>query len=220
MNTYTVAIPFLSSNCERYFKAVRAVGMEPVRVSSLTATAECDGLLLPGGADVDPALYNEELNGSLGVNDKLDALQFGMLEKYCAARKPVLGICRGHQVINVFFGGSLWQHISSADAHAMIGSEEQFHTVYFTEGSFLERMYSAHPVVNSSHHQGVKLLGEELEIIARADDGTVEGIIHRTLPVTGVQWHPERMLGDSGEKTDGMKIFERFRDLCMGRGER
>ena len=81
------------------------------------------------------------------------------------------------------------------------------------EGSILSSLYGSEKIVNSTHHQGVKIPGEGLSVIAEADDGTIEAIAHDTLPVIGVQWHPERMLGASGGKADGKIVFEMFRGM-------
>lgn len=208
-----VAVPFIKNNYDAYLDALRAAGLEPVQTDSLSCAADCDALLLPGGADIDPSRYGEELNGSLGIDRELDALQFSALEKYCGAGKPVLGICRGHQIINVFFGGSLFQHLDTADAHSRKGGEEQLHGAYLTEGSFLAKLYPSRVTVNSSHHQGVKRAGSGLSIAAKAEDGTVEALLHEKLPVVSVQWHPERMLNAPDGKADGKLIFEYLRGL-------
>ena len=206
-----IALPFTEDGrkYEKYEEALSRCGMEPVEILSEDDIPLLDGLLLPGGADVNPARYGEENTASLGIDDGLDALQFTVLDKYVNAGKPVFGICRGHQLINVFFGGTLHQNIDAADSHRKINGVEQFHGAVFSEGSLLERLYSCRTVVNSSHHQGVKIPGEGLEITALADDGTVEGIAHRKLKVIGVQWHPERMLDRGGDK-----LFHAFRSAA------
>lgn len=211
MKPITVALPFTDGTYENYLSAVRAAGMEPVCIHSAEEDPGCDALLLPGGADINPSRYGEPLNGSEGIDDALDELQFAMLEKYVKSRKPVLGICRGHQLLNVFFGGTLYQHLDTADTHRIINGSEQFHRVDYTGDSPLSLLYGPGLNYNSSHHQGIKTPGKGLEVIAKAPDGTVEAVMHTDLPVIGVQWHPERMIGDALPNADGLKIFELLR---------
>lgn len=210
---FRAAVPFIKDEYNAYLDALRSAGIEPVPVDSASSDPDCDGLLLPGGADINPSRYSEENTRSLGIDDVLDALQFAMLKKHVEACRPVLGICRGHQLINVFFGGSLYQHLPAADAHCRKDGLEQFHPAFMKEGSVLYSLYGPEITVNSTHHQGVNILGEGLSVIAEADDGTVEAIVHDTLPVIGVQWHPERMLSASGGKADGKMVFEMFRGM-------
>ena len=116
--------------------------------------------------------------------------QLAILDKFVKAKKPVLGICRGEQLINVYFGGSLIQHVAG---HAGI-----YHDVKNVSGSIMYRLYGKTTKVYSSHHQAVRRLGKGLKITQKANDGTVEAIEHKTLPIFAVQWHPE-LMGKSGQ---------------------
>lgn len=118
----------------------------------------------------------------------------------------VLGICRGHQVINVFFGGTLVQDLPG---HGAAGDIDRLHFVR-TAASPLRELYGERHVVNSAHHQAVDRLGSGLRALQWAPDGTVEALCHRTLPVWGVQWHPER----TGGYLDGVRLFRWFLSLC------
>ncbi|MBX7144084.1 MAG: gamma-glutamyl-gamma-aminobutyrate hydrolase family protein [Oligoflexia bacterium] len=160
------------------------------------------GVLLPGGEDVDPARYNQQPSPHLGAVDKeRDACEFYVLE---AARKrglPILGICRGCQVLNVAFGGSLYQDINAERPHLPghgLGDDfEHAHDIRITSSTRLHAalgLESAH--VNSFHHQAVKELGKGLVANAHDDTGLIEGI-EGTGPeyVVGVQCHPELLVG-------------------------
>ena len=127
-----------------------------------------------------------------------------------------MGICRGHQLINVFFGGSLWQDIPEADLHMRKNDRDAAHSVVAVEDSILCRCYGGEFSVNSSHHQAIRVLGHGLRATAHWEEKYVEAIEHTSLPIFAVQWHPERMcFGQAREDTvDGVKLFEYFLSLC------
>lgn len=200
---------------ENYIKAIENAGGEAIVAQEYAEGY--DGLVLCGGADVDPSYYGEPIAGSKNINKELDELQFTLLKAFVEAGKPVLGICRGCQLINIFFGGSLHQDIENAIEHAsgVIGCD-LVHNVTAQKRSVIYDLYGETFSVNSSHHQAVKKLGENLKITMRSEDGkVVEGIEHKTLPIIAIQWHPERMCGAfSREDTvDGSKIFQYFISL-------
>lgn len=179
---------------------MKNLGAGVYAVNEKSNISKYDGLILPGGGDINPSRYNEKKKGSKNISNKLDNLQFTVLGKFVEAKKPVLGICRGSQVINVYFGGSMNQDIKQH-----MGTN---HPTTITKGSMVYRVYGTKLQVNSFHHQSVKRLGKGLRIVQRAGDGTVEGIEHTTLPVYGLQWHPEAM-GASGRK-----ILKKFLKVC------
>ena len=179
-----------------------------------------DGLLLPGGCDVNPARYGKEPIPQEITDDDQDALQFDVLARFLEARKPVLGICRGHQLLNVAFGGTLIQHLPGAEKHMSLPSgEDNVHPVYAERDSFLYRIYGSDFRVNSSHHQGIELPGKGLHAVLYSEDGVIEAIEHDSLPVWGVQWHPERMcfLHQRDDTEDGSLIFRFFLEQCRTR---
>ena len=169
-------------------------------LSSHDYAASLDGLVLQGGADIDPSIYGEEPTDALGVTDPIrDRFELDLLRAFVEYGKPVLGICRGMQLINVGFGGTLHQdlNVSGAAQNAHYIRErydEHAHDLRFHEGGWLQSCYAGvfSPRVNSIHHQGVKQLGRGLTIEAWSEDGVVECIRHGHQPfVLGVQWHPE-----------------------------
>ena len=199
----------LSTMNPDYIQAVEGAGGIPVPQYLTELDFSCDGLMLNGGNDIDPAYYGEEVDGAMDILADRDEWEFALIKGYIEAGKPVFGICRGFQLINIFFGGSLHQHIEN---HRNV-----VHHVYAVEGSLLHKFHGAEFPVNSVHHQAVKLLGEGLDAIATsADDGFVEAFVHESLPIMGVQWHPERICyAKRNEDTvDGAAIIEHFVDMC------
>lgn len=184
-----------------YVRAVEAAGGLPVLVPPLADAAaltdllaRLDGLLLPGGADVDPAHYAEPVLGSQPPNPGLDRLELDAAHWAVEHDLPTLGICRGQQVINVALGGSLIQHM---DGHAPEGPRDVLHHKFrVAPDSRLATVLGATDLeVNSHHHQAVKRLGDGLVAVAWADDGTIEGIEapdRRWL--VAVQFHPEDLV--------------------------
>lgn len=173
---------------------------------------EFDGLILSGGGDVDPAAYGEDNVACIGVDRERDEAEFRLIEAYCRAGKPILGICRGHQVLNVFFGGSLIQHLHDAEKHVPGSSGDNAHKTKAQPGSFPALLYGTEFTVNSAHHQGIGRLAPELTAVQWSEDGVIEACRHRSLPVISVQWHPERMClrHARSDTVDGGTLFRWF----------
>ena len=187
---------------ENYRRAVEAAG-GAVRFGG--AAEDCGGLLLPGGGDMEPWRYGQANTASWGLEPERDTAELILLEQFTASGRPVLGICRGIQVVNVFFSGTLRQDIPG---HSAVDGTDRIHTVHTAPSPFLP---ICGPVcrVNSAHHQAVDRLGRGLRAVQWAEDGTVEALCHETLPVWGVQWHPERLPGALGEM-----LLRAFLELC------
>ena len=213
-----IAIPEPGEPQPNYRNALYLLGAEPVQVTGAVNPSEFGGLLLPGGADLNPARYGCEHRGSKDIDDALDELQLAVLERFLQAEKPVLGICRGHQLLTVRFGGRLIQHLPTADHHTVTEGEERdrFHTVKAMEGTLLQTIYGSAFTVNSTHHQAAEAAPEGLRVTALSDDGVIEGLCHETLPILSVQWHPERMCGElrQPDKSDGTLLLREFLRLC------
>jgi putative glutamine amidotransferase len=177
-----------------------------------------DGLLLPGGWDVNPSRYGKTPIPEETIDDGLDALQFAALEAFLKAGKPVLGVCRGHQLLNIAFGGTLVQHLPGAKAHMSLpDGDDNVHAVRIEQHSFLYDLYGSGCAVNSSHHQGVEIPGKGLRPVMHSADGVIEAMEHESLPIWSVQFHPERMcfLHRRDDTADGSKIFRFFLDRCQ-----
>ena len=208
----------LGSNLVRnYPEAVEAYGGIPLAAYLPEPQPErCAGLILTGGEDVDPAFYGRENKACFGLDPERDRQEFRLIEAYLRAGKPILGICRGHQVLNVFFGGSLTQHLPTAESHMPTREGDRVHETRAEAGSFSALLYGKTFPVNSAHHQGIDRLAPELEAVQRASDGVIEACRHTRYPVYSVQWHPERMcLARAREDTvDGGILFRWFIGLC------
>jgi putative glutamine amidotransferase len=192
-----------------YRRAVEAAGADPVEVPPGTAELPpVDGLLLPGGWDVDPALYGEQKDEKVGpIDPELDETELRMFRQAREMDLPVLGICRGQQVINVAMGGSLVQHLEDHDVRGH-GRSHLAHTIEVDPGSELGQAAREHKIrVNSFHHQAVKNLAPGLQQTARGDDGTVEGVESDDGLIVAVQCHPEELTTDLPW---ARRLFERF----------
>jgi len=202
-----------------YRRAVIAAGAEPVDlVPGTKALPDLDGLLLPGGWDVDPSFYGEHRDENLGDTDpELDETELSMFRQARERELPVLGICRGQQVINVAMGGSLVQHLEGHEVRAL-GRSHLAHTIEVDPASELGRAAGKHKVrVNSLHHQAIKKLAEGLQQTARGEDGTVEGVESDDGLIVAVQCHPEELTTDLPW---ARKLFERFVARARGRRHR
>lgn len=166
----------------------------------------CDAFLITGGTDLDPKYYNEENKGlSKDVYNRLDELDKLVVEHAVKHKKPLLGICRGHQSINVFLGGSLYQDLGELnDEHKSI---KENHPINVSPNGYINLPEKI--TVNSYHHQAIKVPAKDLDIIARHPDNTIEMVFHKNLPVFAVQWHPEINSDSAVSKV----IFDKFAEL-------
>ncbi len=209
-----------SEHTLNYQNAMQALGAQFCCTLSLEGVEAFDGLLLPGGGDVDPTFLNEENKGSTNIDIDLDMAQFALLSEFVNSGKPVLGICRGHQVINVYFGGGLIQdlgEVGNATHRWEEATGDKVHQTTAVPGSFVATLYGEAPfATNSAHHQGLAKLGSGLVAAQFAADGVNEAIYHECLPIYGVQWHPERMCFEKArtDTVDGSKVLAFFLQEC------
>lgn len=236
MKRLRIAIPEMDQDVKNYVRAVAGAGMEPVVISVESGQMkerfseeyldyrdfrqeDFDGLLLPGGGDIDPSRYGQENQGSVMIKKELDKLQLDVLDCFVKNKKPVFGICRGHQLINVYFGGTLIQHLPTSLRHSRKPEEpDKVHRGIAEEGSWLARIYGREFFHNSSHHQAVDRAGEGLVIDSYCpEDGIVEALHHDTLPVYSVQWHPERMClsHKRTDTVDGLPVLKFFAQAVL-----
>lgn len=200
---------------EAYIELIRQSGATPY-IIPYTKPIECedilegfDALLITGGSDIDPILYGEKDNGlSKNLDPELDRFQQTLISNAQKKGVPILGICRGFELINVIYGGTLYQDILSErpDAINHMRDDEPYsgvHKIKVVEGTFLDSVFTEPSImVNSLHHQGVKTLGFGLKASAFAPDGIIEAFEGEN--VLAVQWHPESM-------ADGMNdLFKAF----------
>ena len=202
---------------EFYIDAVNNCGGIAVPGYCPDVSTDYDGLILCGGNDIDPAYYNEEINGSVNLDVKRDSSEFKLARAFIDAKKPIMGICRGYQLINIAFGGTLCQNIENSKEHCSFSDYDLIHTVTAEKDNFVSDLYGKKFWVNSFHHQAINRLGNNLEVIATTlDNKIIEGIKHQTLPIFGVQWHPERMCFSRkrNDTVDGRFLFEYFIGMC------
>lgn len=188
-----IAIIGRRADTKNYVKYVQTAGLTPLVTLSHKEVASCDGLLLPGGGDITPAFFGEKNHGSANIDTELDIIQLQAFDLALHRQIPVLGICKGLQIINVGLGGTLYQDLPTAHIHRYIGND-QYHDTQILSDSWLHVLYGNSAKVNSAHHQALKKLGSGLRAVQYCPlDNCIEAISHRTLPILGVQWHPERL---------------------------
>lgn len=172
-----------------------------------------DGLLLPGGVDLQPSYYHEENVACGEMDPELDEFEMAVVKEAADADIPILGICRGLQLLNVFFKGSLYQDISCSNCHKRVGEVDRVHLTSVDKDSFLYEIYGKEEIsVNSAHHQAIKDIGQGLIPVQYSKEGIIEAFYHEKKPIYGLQWHPERMCLENSrtDTEDGLKIFEFF----------
>lgn len=207
-----------------YCRAIVRAGGIPVM--TLAGDAEdyaeiADGIVFTGGRqDILPSLYGDENRKALGCDPELDEFERKLFDAFYKKKKPILGICRGHQLVNVVLGGTMIQDIPDEipQRSAHLGEEIgniPVHPVKVTPGSLLHSLFGGEIKTNSHHHQAVKDCGKGLIVSGITDDGVIEAIEHESLPVFGVQWHPERQVGEENpDLTNMMPLFEYFVNQC------
>ena len=196
---------------ELYILAVKKAGGEAVFVPPQSDVSDLviryDAFIIPGGRDLEPSLYGESPVCRIIPEEpvRID-YEFSLLREIMGRKKPVLGICYGMQLINIFFQGSLYQDLS-LQVPGSLGHARGEHTVSLQDNPFMEAGESE---VNSSHHQAVKRVGRGLKPFARASDGVTEAFYGEGLRfLVGVQWHPERM-----QSFLSKRLFEKLVGAC------
>ena len=186
-------------------------GLHPDDVSPLDGAG---GLILPGGGDIDPAMYGQEPHPQThAVNRRRDRFEANLLEAALERDLPVLAICRGMQLLNVVLGGTLEQHLADdprrLEHYRDRPRAEHAHGLKIKEGSLLEEIFDTTSMgVNSHHHQGLDRIASLLEEVAWAEDGVLEAVVMANQTWTvGVQWHPEVMAPVEARQA---KLFEAF----------
>lgn len=191
---------------DNYARALNDAGAQAVISENAELSRECDGLLLPGGGDVSPCFYNSAERFCTGVDLKRDCAEQYLIAVFLRQNKPIMGVCRGMQMLNVYFRGTLEQKIRRADMHYAAGTDV-YHPIFSTQGGFTYKLFGEKFTVNSAHKQAVKIVGAGLKICARAPDGTIEAIQNLNKKIVAVQFHPERM------ENRGNEIYEYFLSL-------
>lgn len=202
---------------DNYSAAIRSAGGDPASGYCPPPDLSCAGLVLCGGGDIESALYGQENQGSYPPDQDRDQAELALFQAFYEAGKPILGICRGLQLINVALGGTLIQDLPPEQAIFHTWPQgDLVHPVFSPEGSALNKLYGPVLSVNSAHHQAVDRLADGLEAAAWSESGVVEALELPGYPLLGVQFHPERMAFGKRrlDTVDGAAIFAWFVDTC------
>jgi len=220
---------FYNQNPSAYAEAVVRAGGLPILIpieypvqQVFRILGQVDGLLLSGGEDVDFRLYNGELHPKADATcEERDQIEIELLKNAIQAKKPVLGICRGIQLINVALGGTLYTHIPAQfeteinhNSPREKGRDYLVHKVELDQNSKLGKIIGIKQLsVNSFHHQAIQTIAPNLRVTARATDGLIEAVELAGDPfgVIGVQWHPECLLAIQLQ----LDIFNAFTAACQ-----
>lgn len=213
----------MSMSTMDYSRAIEKAGGIPVTIPLIddedyisNIVDKCDGFLFAGGPDVSPIRYGQSYEKGLGtINPARDKFEMTLLEKALLKDKPIFGICRGFQLINTFFEGTLYQDINNANITkiehvGLMGPKHGIaHKVSLNKESKFREVFDKDQImVNSFHHQCIEKLGRGLIEGAHADNNIIEAIEHKDYSfVMGVQWHPEMMFEEHSEQTKLFKYF-------------
>ncbi|WP_044642422.1 gamma-glutamyl-gamma-aminobutyrate hydrolase family protein [Risungbinella massiliensis] len=192
---------------------------DSVRLGSLAD--QLDGLILTGGFDINPLYFGEEPAAKLGdVSPERDSFELAFLNEFYPTGKPILAICRGLQVLNVFLGGTLYQDLPNQYPDSIQHSQKAprhhcAHSVLLKPNSILAKSFQQEKIfVNTYHHQSIKKIASSLEQIGNATDGVIEAVesSDKKRYLVGVQWHPEGMF-DTDDNS--RKLFQQFISVCQ-----
>ena len=211
---------------DTYVKTVERLGGIPIVIpyadneSTLTEFSDiCDGFIFTGGADIDPKHYGEDKKATCGgIQQYRDDLELRLFNVIIKTKKPIIAICRGIQLVNVALGGTLYQDIPSEKPSEIFHQQKEpkfamSHGVKILKGTPLYSLIGSERMkANSFHHQAIKDLGKDLEIMATADDGIIEAVYLKSdRYLRAYQWHPERIWA---EDELNRRIFEDFINAC------
>ena len=204
-----------------YAEAVAKSGNLPVVISRFGTDEQIDAilsridvLLLPGGGDIAAARYGEKHHPAMyGVSLLRDSFEWRVLALAKKRRLPVVGICRGCQVLNVFHGGTLWQDLPSQFPAKDVQHRNVHHAISIEPDSLLAKMVGVtSATVNSTHHQAARKLAPGFRVVAKSLEGVVEAIEAVDYPAIGVQFHPERMVAQEKDELF-LKFFQNLKLL-------
>jgi len=221
LNEHILSVPI------DYIQAITQFGGVPIVIPNIQGDAIdsivhlLDGLLLTGGGDIDPTLFNEEPLQNLGtITPERDDFEIAIIQKMMKLNKPILGICRGLQILNIAIGGDMYQDIYSQSQNKLLQHTQlaprnhASHFVQVLKGSMLSDIVQVEKFkVNSFHHQAVRKIPNDFKACAIASDGIIEAFESNNHSfVMGLQWHPENLLSKNDEAS--IAIFKAFILSC------
>ncbi|MDO5713520.1 MAG: gamma-glutamyl-gamma-aminobutyrate hydrolase family protein [Tissierellia bacterium] len=175
----------------------------PRACDGISLLKHCDGVIFPGGTDVNPILFDEQPSEKLGpVDPEVDDFLYDVMKECIRRKMPMLTICKGMQLLNIALGGTLYQDLSCRKEESIshlqfIDRSFPFHEVNLVKDSLMYSIFQKDSIyTNSLHHQAIKKIAPELRITGTTSDGLVEAIEGKEIPVIGVQWHPEDMVAN------------------------
>ncbi len=220
-------ISYIESDLASYWLSFNAI---PILIPKLPKNKlplileQLDGLCLQGGTDIAPNRYGEEVLNNWNGDSIRDHYEWEIVDWFINKNKPVIGFCRGLQFLNVYFGGTLFQDIPSQTNHKEIhrdydAYDQHTHIIQLNKKVFWEKIGISQDIglVNSLHHQGIKKLGSDLEVLATSVDGLIEAFYWKKVSpgkVMGVQWHPEFDRHSTKKLLPTNKIIEHFLSHC------
>ncbi len=178
------------NNLSNYFNAFENLGIKTIISTQIELAENCDFLCLAGGGDLNPYFYGENNLFCNNLDTARDLAELELIWQFIRKNKPIIGICRGLQVLNVYFGGSLLQDLK---AHKQINDKDVYHKIICLKNGVLFSRFGCKISVNSAHHQCIKTLGKNLIVDSISKDGIIESFYHKTLPIYACQFHPERL---------------------------
>lgn len=202
---------------KNYSAALSACGARSYIGRDLRYAVDCAGLLLAGGGDINPAFYGERRICSYNIDIRRDQDEMELIRLFQVTGRPILGICRGIQILNVALGGTIIQDVENTAMHQYSKETgDQVHKIHTAEDSFLRELYGEVLPVNSAHHQAVGAVADALTVSAASEEGVIEAVENRMKKLYAVQFHPERMAFEHrrSDTVDGRCIFEFFLNQC------
>ena len=211
---------------QNYFEAIIKAGGIPVMLPITSkddlevVMKNIDVLLITGGNDVNPSLYNEEVTYSKPTELKEDINDLNLIDIAINKKIPIFGICKGLQILNVYFKGSLYQDIPMQYDETIQHSQNlldpkpnndsMIYKTNFVKGTLMYEIFNKEYTINSFHHQSIKDVPSQITISSKSDDGIIEAIEILDKKIIAVQWHPERLIYDLKH----FEIFKRFVEMC------
>ncbi len=204
-----VGIVGRKKDTHRYEKFLSSLNVSYITSLSMGDLASCQAFLFPGGGDINPEFFGQQNLGSRNIDTELDILQLRIFQYGLQQKLPILGICKGMQLINVALGGTILQDLPTAKLHTS-PQQDLYHETVISPYSYLHALYGNRITINSRHHQAIDKLGGRLQPVQWCpDDNCIEAIEHPLYPIWGVQWHPER-LNPEETTTMGAPLFSYF----------